>query len=113
MFENLHLLFETQYTDLSLAVDLVAERIRALDFPVPASFLDFSELATIKESRETLSANKMLEISIANQEALIRTIRIVANDAAKAKDDGTYDILVQRIKVHEKNAWMLRSSLSN
>jgi starvation-inducible DNA-binding protein len=111
MFETFHLMFEKQYQELAIAVDVIAERIRALGYPVSATFLDFQELASIKPRRENLSCESMVENLLDGHESVIRLLRLVAVDANKAKDEGTYDILVDQIKIHEKNAWMLRSSL--
>jgi starvation-inducible DNA-binding protein len=111
MFESFHLMFEKQYQELAVSVDTIAERIRALGYPVNATFLDFQELASIKPRRETLSVDGMVENLLDGHESVIRLLRLVAVDANKAKDEGTYDILVDQIKIHEKNAWMLRSSL--
>ena len=112
MFEPLHSMFEGQYTELAGAVDLIAERIRALGFPAPATFSEFNELSTIKEARGVVVAENMIQTLVDSQETILRLLRIVAVDAAKAHDEGTYDVLVERIKIHEKNAWMLRSSLT-
>lgn len=111
MFEPLHLMFGEQYTELAEAVDLIAERIRTLGFAAPATFSDFKELSTIKETRESMTSAKMIETLLDSQETILRLLRVVSADAAKLHDEGTYDILIQRTKVHEKNAWMLRSSL--
>lgn len=112
MFESLHLMFEAQYTELAKAIDQIAERIRTLGFRAPGTFLDFKELASIKETKEAMNSTKMIEVLIENQEAILRLLRVVSEDATKAHDEGTYDILIQRMQAHEKNAWMLRSSLN-
>jgi starvation-inducible DNA-binding protein len=112
MFGELHLMSDAQYKELSEAVDLIAERIRALGVNVPATFSEFIELASIKESRGIESAEKMIEVLVDGQESIVRLARIVSKVAASAHDEASIDILIQRMKVHEKNAWMLRSHLS-
>jgi starvation-inducible DNA-binding protein len=111
MFQTLHLLFETQYNELALAVDLVAERIRALGFPAPGSYRQFAALSTIDEETGTPDAKEMIRQLVAGQEAVVRTARDVFPLADEAHDEPTADLLTQRMQVHEKNAWMLRSLL--
>ncbi|MQY51779.1 DNA starvation/stationary phase protection protein [Rhodocyclus tenuis] len=111
MFQTLHLLFETQYTELALAVDLVAERIRALGFPAPASYRDFQRLTVIGELDGVPSARDMIADLVAGQEAVVRTARGLFAAVDAAHDEPTADLLTQRMQVHEKNAWMLRSLL--
>lgn len=111
MFQTLHLLFETQYTELALAVDLVAERIRALGFPAPGSYSDFARLTVIKELTGVPSAHEMIADLVAGQEAVTRTARSLFPVVDAAHDEPTADLLTQRMQVHEKNAWMLRSLL--
>ncbi len=113
MFQTLHLMFETQYNELALAVDLVAERIRALGFRAPASYAEFGALATLKEDagRATPDAKTMIARLIEGQETVVRTARSVFPLAEKANDQPTADLLTQRMQVHEKTAWMLRSLL--
>lgn len=111
MFQTLHLLFETQYTELALAVDLVAERIRALGFPAPGSYSDFARLTVIKERTGVPSAREMIADLVAGQEAVTRTARSLFPVVDAAHDEPTADLLTQRMQVHEKNAWMLRSLL--
>lgn len=111
MFQTLHLMFETQYNELALAVDLIAERIRALGHPAPGSYADFSKLSSIKEAVGVPTATKMIADLVAGQEAVARTARSVFPLAEKASDEPTADLLTQRMQVHEKTAWMLRSLL--
>jgi starvation-inducible DNA-binding protein len=112
MFQTLHLMFETQYTELALAVDLVAERIRALGFPAPASYREFSKLTSITEDEDKPDANEMIRRLVAGQEAVTRTARSIFPVVDKANDEPTADLLTQRMQIHEKNAWMLRSLLA-
>ena len=111
MFQTLHLMFETQYNELALAVDLVAERIRALGHPAPGSYADYSKLSSIKEAKGVPGATKMIADLVAGQEAVVRTAREVFPVAEKANDQPTMDLLTQRMQLHEKTAWMLRSLL--
>jgi starvation-inducible DNA-binding protein len=112
MFQTLHLMFETQYNELALAVDLVAERIRALDVLAPGSYTEFSRLATITEDTDTPSATDMIRRLVEGQETVVRTARSLYPIADLAHDEVTADLLTQRIQVHEKTAWMLRSLLA-
>lgn len=113
MFQTLHLMFETQYTELALAVDLIAERIRALGFPAPGSYREFSKLTSIKEDTgATPKAEEMIRNLVAGQEAVVRTARAIFPLVDKAGDEPTADLLTQRMQLHEKNAWMLRSLLA-
>ena len=109
MFQTLHLMFETQYTELALAVDLIAERIRALGFPAPGTSAEFAELSSIKEARGVPSAEKMIEILVHGQESIVRTARSIFEVVDAAHDEPTADLLTQRMQIHEKTAWMLRS----
>lgn len=111
MFNTLHLMFETQYTELSLAVDLIAERIRALDSYAPGTYRDFAKLTSIPESESVPKANDMIAELVAGHEAVCRTARGVFPIAEKATDEATADLLTQRLQLHEKTAWMLRSLL--
>lgn len=112
MFNTLHLMFETQYTELALAVDLIAERIRALGFPAPGSYGQYAKLSSIKEEEGVPVANEMIRQLVGGQEAVVRTARNVFPIVDKANDEPTADLLTQRMQVHEKNAWMLRSLLA-
>ena len=111
MFQTLHLMFETQYNELALAVDLIAERIRALDFPAPGTYREFAKLASVKEVAGAPKAEDMIRILIEGQEAVVRTARSVFPAVDKANDEASADLLTQRMQVHEKTAWMLRSLL--
>ncbi len=111
MFNTLHLMFEQQYTELALAVDLVAERIRALDHPAPGSYKAFAKLSTIKEAEGVPAAEEMIRQLVAGQEAVARTARSAFAAAEKGGDQPTADLLTTRMQAHEKNAWMLRSLL--
>lgn len=111
MFNTLHLMFETQYNELALAVDLVAERIRALDVYAPGTYRDFAKLTSIKETEFVPKAQDMIAELVAGHEAVCRTARSVFPSADTASDEATADLLTQRLQVHEKTAWMLRSLL--
>lgn len=111
MFQTLHLMFETQYNELALAVDLVAERIRALGFPAPGTYAEFGKLSSITETAGVPKAEEMIRLLVEGQEAVVRTARTVFPTAEKASDEATADLLTQRIQIHEKTAWMLRSLL--
>ncbi len=111
MFNTLHLMFETQYTELALAVDLVAERIRSLNIYAPGTYRDFAKLSSIKESESVPKAQDMIAELVAGHEAVCRTARSVFPAADKASDEATADLLTQRLQLHEKTAWMLRSLL--
>lgn len=113
MFNTLHLMFETQYTELALAVDLVAERIRALGSPAPGTYRAFSSLTSIEEPEGVPSATEMIRQLVLGQEAVVRTARSLLPLVERASDEPTADLLTQRMQVHEKNAWMLRSLLES
>ncbi len=112
MFNTLHLMFEGQYDELALAVDLIAERIRALGVFAPGSFAQFKELATVKEETGTPPAVEMISQLAKDNETLSKTAREVLPLSGKVDDEPTNDLLTQRMQVHEKNAWMLRSLIS-
>jgi starvation-inducible DNA-binding protein len=112
MFQTLHLMFETQYTELALAVDLIAERIRALGFPAPGSYREFGQLTAIAEDEDAPDAQEMIRRLVAGQETVTRTARSIFPVVDKANDEPTADLLTQRMQLHEKNAWMLRSLLA-
>jgi starvation-inducible DNA-binding protein len=111
MFNTLHLMFEAQYTELALAVDSIAERIRALGHHAPGSYSQFEKLSTIKESVGVPGAKAMIADLIKGQEAVTKTARKILPVVDKAGDEPTADLLTQRMQVHEKTAWMLRSLL--
>jgi starvation-inducible DNA-binding protein len=111
MFNTLHLMFEAQYNELALAVDQIAERIRALGFPAPGTYKAFQKLTSLSEPAGVPNAQEMIRQLVLGQEAVIRTARSIAPLADKASDEPTLDLLTQRMQVHEKTAWMLRSLL--
>lgn len=111
LFAVLHPMLGEQYSELAAANDTLAERIRMLGHYAPATFLEFQELASLKETIGPLDSAKMLECLYDNHEKIIKTLRIVANVATKASDEGTINIIADRIMSHEKTAWMLRSSV--
>jgi starvation-inducible DNA-binding protein len=111
MFQTLHLMFEQQYNELALAVDLLAERIRALDVPAPGSYSIFSKLTSIREETGIPKAEDMIRQLVDGQEAVIRTARTVFRIGDEAGDQVTADLLTERMQIHEKTAWMLRSLL--
>jgi starvation-inducible DNA-binding protein len=112
MFNTLHLMFEQQYTELAMAVDGIAERIRALGIKAPGSYSEFSKLASVDEAKGGESAEEMIRELVLGQEAVVRTARKAFPAADKANDEPTADLLTQRMQIHEKNAWMLRSMLA-
>lgn len=111
MFQTLHLMFMTQYTEIWTAVDLIAERIRALGHPAPGSYAQFAALTAIKDADGVPKAKEMIRQLVEGQEAVVRTAREILPIAEKAGDQPTVDLLSARMEVHEKNAWMLRSLL--
>jgi len=112
MFQTLHLMFETQYNELALAVDLIAERIRALGYRAPGTYGEFSKLTSIKEVGGVPKAEDMIRILVEGQEAVVRTARSVFPVVDAADDEASADLLTQRMQIHEKTAWMLRSLLA-
>ncbi|MFC3608993.1 Dps family protein [Stutzerimonas tarimensis] len=113
MFNTLHLMFETQYTELALAVDQIAERIRALGKPAPGTYAAYVKLSSIKEEEGVPSADEMIKLLVQGQEAVVRTARSIFPLVDKVSDEPTADLLTQRMQVHEKTAWMLRSLLAD
>jgi starvation-inducible DNA-binding protein len=111
LFNTLHLMFETQYNELALAVDEIAERIRALGLPAPGSYAQFARLTSIQEETSVPAAEEMIRQLVKDQEAVVRTARSIFPAVEKASDEPTADLLTQRMQVHEKTAWMLRSML--
>ncbi len=111
MFNTLHLMFEGQYTELALAVDLIAERIRALGMPAPGTYGEFAKLTSIKEVKGNPEATKMIKHLVEGHEAVTRTARSLFKVVESAADEPTADLLTQRMQLHEKTAWMLRSLL--
>jgi len=111
MFNTLHLMFMEQYTELWTALDAIAERIRALGLPAPFGGATYGRLSTIPETTGVPAALAMVKELVEGHEALARTIRGVFRIAAEAGDQPTADLLTQRLQIHEKTAWMLRSLL--
>jgi len=111
MFQTLHLMFEQHYNELWTAVDLIAERIRSLGVLAPGTYTEFASLTSIKEDRGPVKAENMIRSLVSGHETVIRTARSVFPLAEKAQDQVTMDLLTQRMQVHEKTAWMLRSLL--
>jgi starvation-inducible DNA-binding protein len=111
MFQTLHLMFEQQYNELALAVDTIAERIRALGHPAPASYSAYSRLATVEDTDAVPEATEMVRLLVDGHETVVRTARAVLGRAEEAGDQATADVATQRLQIHEKTAWMLRSLL--
>ncbi|EPG75196.1 ferritin-like protein [Leptospira fainei serovar Hurstbridge str. BUT 6] len=111
LFNTLHLMFMTQYTELWNALDLVAERIRSLGYPAPGTYKAFSSLTSLKEEDGVPKAEEMLKNLVEGHEAVIRTARAILPAAESGGDEVTTDLLTQRLEIHEKTAWMLRSML--
>lgn len=111
MFQTLHTMFMTQYTELWNALDLIAERIRSLGYPAPGSYKRYVALSSIQEEEGVPNAQDMIRQLVAGQEAVARTARAAFRVAEAADDQPSADLLTQRMEVHEKNAWMLRSLL--
>ena len=111
MFQTLHTMFETQYNELWLALDEIAERMRALGFFVPASYADFTRLSSIKAADGVPMATDMIKQLVEGQEAVVRTARSIIPAVDRAADEATTDLLTVRMQNHEKTAWMLRSLL--
>jgi starvation-inducible DNA-binding protein len=111
MFNTLHVMFMDQYTELWNALDMIAERIRALGIAAPGTFREFARLTVIEESEGKVGAEDMIRQLVAGQEAVTKTARSLFPLVDKAGDEPTADLLTQRMQIHEKNAWMLRSLL--
>ena len=111
MFNTLHTMFMTQYTEQWAALDLIAERIRALGHPAPGTYAEYAKLASVKEVSGVPKAMEMVRLLVDAQEATARTARGLFPIVEKANDQPTADLLTQRLDVHEKTAWMLRSLL--
>lgn len=111
MFQTLHLMFEQHYNELALAVDEIAERIRALGHPAPATYSEFSRLTSIEETTGVPKATDMIRLLVEAHQTVIRTARDVFPVAEEANDAPTGDLLTRRMDIHEKTAWMLRSLL--
>lgn len=113
MFNTLHVMFMQQYTELWTALDELAERIRALGYPAPGSFSQFAKLTSIAEETSVPRAEDMIRQLVAGHETVARTARSVFPTAEEANDQPTADLLTQRLQIHEKTAWMLRSLLES
>ena len=111
MFNTLHLMFMEQYTELWNALDAIAERVRSLGFPAPGTYKEFAQLSSIEETDGVPQALDMVRLLVAGHEAVARTVRAAFPAAEKAGDESTCDLFTQRLQVHEKTAWMLRSLL--
>ncbi|CAG9169342.1 MULTISPECIES: Dps family protein [Cupriavidus] len=112
MFNTLHLMFETQYNELALAVDSIAERIRALGYPAPGTYKEYARLSSIQEEEGVPEATEMIRKLVEGQEAVVRTARSIFPLVDAASDEPSADLLTQRMQTHEKTAWMLRSMLA-
>ena len=108
-FRELHLMFEEHYTELAVAVDDIAERIRTLDVAAPGTYKEFAELSSIKETKGVPAAKKMVETLTRGHEQVVKTCRNVLTPAQKAGDESTVALVSDRMRVHEKTAWMLRA----
>lgn len=110
-FRDLHLMFEEQYTELAGAVDLLAERIRTLGFPAPGTYKAYAKLSSIQEHDDVPAAEEMVRLLVEGNEAVVRTARSVLPAAQEVHDESTVTLVADRMVIHEKTAWMLRSSL--
>lgn len=108
-FRELHLMFEEHYTELAVAVDEIAERIRTLDVPAPGTYKALVELSSIEEIEGVPSAQEMVEVLTRGHEQVVKTCRDVLGPAAEADDESTVALVSDRMRVHEKTAWMLRA----
>ena len=113
MFQTLHVMFEEHYTELALAVDLIAERIRALGFPAPGSYAAYARLSSVRDTDGVPTAMEMVKLLVEAHETVIRTAREAVKAAEEAGDQATADLGTQRLQLHEKTAWMLRSLLED
>ncbi|PIK16414.1 Dps family protein [Halobacteriovorax sp. JY17] len=112
MFQSLHTMFEVQYTELALAVDEIAERIRVLDFKAPGSYTEYSKLSSVKEDEQLdRNSNEMIVNLLSDHEQVVRTAKEILPLLENANDEGTNSLLGGRIEYHEKTAWMLKSLL--
>lgn len=111
MFNTLHQMFMEQYTEMWNALDLIAERIRALGHYAPGSYKRYTQLSTIPESEGEVNAKEMMKQLLHGHEAVVKTIRSIYPLAEKGQDEASLDLLTQRLQIHEKTAWMLRSLL--
>ncbi|WP_025565407.1 Dps family protein [Psychromonas sp. SP041] len=109
-FRELHLMFEEHYTELATAVDDIAERIRTLDVPAPGTYKEFAKLSSIKEVDGVPSSSEMVELLTKGHEQVIKTSRQVLKVAQEADDESTASLVSDRMRIHEKTAWMLRAT---
>lgn len=112
MFSTLHQLFMTQYTEAWQALDAIAERIRALGHYAPGTYAEYARMSSISEPTSVPSAEDMIRMLVRGNEAVAKTARVAFRCADEANDQPTADLLTQRLDIHEKNAWMLRSLLA-
>lgn len=113
MFQSLHTLFEKQYQEQAMAIDVIAERIRALGEYAPGSFAAFTKFSSIKEENTIPAAEQMVHSLVQGNEAVVTTAREIVALADGCEDDVTADLMIERMQVHEKNAWMLRSLITH
>jgi starvation-inducible DNA-binding protein len=111
MFNTLHLMFETQYNELFTAIDEIAERIRALGEFAPGSFTEYTKLSSVKQADSVPSAEEMIRQLVVDNETVVRTARELVPLLQESDDAPTEDLIIQRMQVHEKTAWMLRSMI--
>lgn len=111
MFHSLHQMFEEEYVELAQAVDDVAERIRTLGAVAPGSYSQFAELSSVPETRDVPDAQEMVRLLVEGNEAVVRTARAAFPAAERAGDEATADLITERMRTHEKTAWMLRSMI--
>lgn len=111
MFRTLHLMFMEQYTEMWNALDLIAERIRSLGHPAPGTYAQYAQLTSLKEPKGVPKATEMIRILMTGHEAVAKTARSIIPAAEIGCDEATLDLLTQRLQLHEKTAWMLRSLL--
>ncbi|MBD2101878.1 Dps family protein [Leptolyngbya sp. FACHB-261] len=110
-FQILQFMFEQQYAELATAIEMIAERIRILGFPAPGTYTEFSQLTSVAETLGVPDSENMIRLIVAGQEAVARTVRALLVKARQVNDEGTANLLAQRLQVHEKTAWMMRSLL--
>ena len=112
MFHTLHIQFEEHYTELATAIDMIAERIRAIGYRAPGTFREFVILSTITEDENIPDAQQMIRNLTEDHETVMRSARKVLEVCSEAADEASLDLMTQRLSVHSKTAWMLRSQLS-
>ena len=112
LFHTLHAMFEEQYTELAIAIDEIAERIRAVGHPSPGSFTEFARLSKVEEEIGAPSAEQMITNLIADQATVVQTCKDIFPTVQQAADEPTADLLIRRMQIHEKTAWMLKSLIA-